>query len=207
VTAPGRTVAVIGAGPVGRALARRWQEAGFIVTVAVRDPREPRYEPHRRAHRLVALEAVPPADATVLAVPGDGLGDLLDQHAPPLDGRLIVDATNRVGTGPMHQLPLLAARLPSARVYRAFTSVGWENFTDSVAGQRPDLLYSGPDGTDRRLVCDLVAATGMRPVWLGDGPAAADILDGAARLWFALALGRGLGRNLAFRFLTDKDLS
>jgi predicted dinucleotide-binding enzyme len=101
----------------------------------------------------------------------------------------------------LHQTPLLSAKLPHALVYRAFTATGWENFTGDVAGERPDMPYTGPDGTERGTVAGLIADAGPRPVWLGAD--AQDALDGAARLWFTLALGRGLGRRLAFRVLTD----
>jgi hypothetical protein len=42
----------------------------------------------------------------------------------------------------MRQLPLLAQRLPSARLFRTFTITGWENFAGDVAGERPDMLYA-----------------------------------------------------------------
>ncbi len=154
-------------------------QSALHVSVAVRHPADPKRDAHREGHALVALDALPTADATVLAVPGSGV---LDRHAGVLDGRLIVDATKLLGGSRMHQLDLIGSRLPTARTYRAFTCVGWENFTGSVAGEQPDMPFCGPDGPDRGVVAELIGRTGMSPVWLGDGPASADILDGLARV-------------------------
>lgn len=193
---------VIGVGPVGRTLAGRWSAAGHTVSVAVRDPAAPKHDPYRDRFRLVPAGVLPTADVTVLAVPGDQLGDLLDATATRLDGRVLIDATNTPGRPRLHQQSLLAERLAAADVHRAFTSIGWENFSARVAGERPDMLWTGSDGPARPLVERLIADVGPRPVRLGDPVEAADALDAVARLWFALALGRGLGRRLAVRILT-----
>jgi predicted dinucleotide-binding enzyme len=206
MTAPG-SVIVVGAGSVGRALIARWLEAGRDVTVAVRDASDAKYDDLRESASMVSLDQLPDSEITVLAMPGATLAELLDDHASRLDGRVIVDATNRVGGTTMHQLPLLTSALPAARVYRGFNTTGWENFAATVAGQRPDMLYCGPDGPERATVAALIADAGPRPVWLGDGTAAADVLDGVARLWFTLAFDRGLGRHVAFRILCDADPS
>ncbi|WP_433304063.1 NADPH-dependent F420 reductase [Actinoplanes sp. CA-030573] len=192
---------VIGAGPVGRALAGGWSAAGHAVTLAVRDPAAARHDTYRATHRLVAARSLPSADITVLAVPGDQLPAVLEANGRQLDGRLLTDATNTMGAARLHQLPLLTRRLPAARVYRAFTTTGWENFAPEVAGERPDLFYAGPDTPDRQVIETLIADIGPRPLWAGAGPDAADRLDALAQLWFALALRRGLGRHLALRVL------
>jgi predicted dinucleotide-binding enzyme len=195
---------VIGAGPVGRALARPWTAAGHAVSVAVRDPGDRKHDAYRAEHRLSSTGELPPADAAALAIPGAQLPALLEVTGPQLDGRLVIDATHTPSGARMHQLPLLAQRLPSARLFRTFTITGWENFAGDVAGQRPDMLYTGPDGDDRVSIERLIADVGPRPLWLGDGPSAADALDGLTRIWFTLAMARGHGRHLAFRVLTPE---
>lgn len=50
-------------------------------------------------------------------------------------------------------------------------------------------------------VARLSTDAGPRPAWLGAD--VQDAPDGVARVWFTPALGRGLGRRLAFRVLTD----
>lgn len=201
-------VAVIGAGNVGLTLARAWQRSGLHVTVAVRDPEAERHEGLRAEFAVgTVAQSVPPADATLLAVPGAGLPDLLSAQASILDGRLLLDATNAMGGDRLHQVGLLTQALPHARVYRAFNTLGWENYASpgfDLGGTllAADLLFCGPNGADLGQVERLICAVGLHPVRIGDLDAA-DLLDGLTRLWFALALGQGEGRHLAFRVLND----
>jgi predicted dinucleotide-binding enzyme len=58
----------------------------------------------------------------------------------------------------------------------------------------------GPDGDAATLVERLIADVGLRPVRLG-GQDTVGVLDGVARLWFALALGQEMGRRVAFKVL------
>jgi hypothetical protein len=64
--------------------------------------------------------------------------------------------------------------------------------------------YAAPEA-DRPAVEDLIRAVGLRPVYAGDG--AHEVVDGVLRLWFALAIGQGRGRHLAFRVLDDAGAS
>jgi hypothetical protein len=210
-------VAVLGAGPVGAALTGAWQRAGHDVVVGLRDPATSRTDllPPGAAVASVAA-AITGADAVVIAIPAAAVPELLAAHGGALDGGLLVDATNQLtgpphdpdnARGPMHQLELFAAHVPRARVFRGFCSTGWEILADPlVDGVRAHLPYAGPDvAADRTLVEGLVTDVGLTPVWLGEGVAAADVLDGVARLWFLLALTGGRGRRLALHVLNEPD--
>ena len=124
---------------------------------------------------------------------------MLSTFGDVLDGRLVIDATNDPArAGRFHHLESYEARVPEARVYRAFNTLGWENFAEPAFGdERADLFYSGPDAEDRGVVERLVTDAGLRPIYVGSGHAAADVLDGVTRLYFALS--RQYGRHLAFR--------
>lgn len=201
-------IAVVGAGNVGLTLARVWQRDRMHVTVAVRDPEAARHERLRAEFAVgTVAESVREADATLLAIAGAGVPDLLSAQAGALDGCLLLDATNTLGGDQMHQVGLLTKALPAARIYRAFNTLGWENYAnpgfdldDTPVGA--DMLYCGPKGDDLGQVETLISAAGLRPVRLGDLDAA-DLLDGITRVWFTLAVGQGHGRHLAFRVLSD----
>ncbi len=123
----------------------------------------------------------------------------LTENAAALAGIPLIDASNSVGAPVLHH----AAEAQAAGVtyYRAFNTIGVENLADPVFDGIPaDLFFSGPE-QQRDTVETLISATGLRPVWVGDGAEAADLLDGLTRLWFALALTQGRGRHLAFRML------
>jgi predicted dinucleotide-binding enzyme len=117
---------------------------------------------------------------------------------------------SRTDGGPMNSVAAISAAAPTAHVYRAFNSLGWENFADPLFnGVQADLFYAGPEdssagdseGGARATVERLIADVGLHPVYVG-GPEQAGVVDGVASLWFALALGQRQGRRLAFKVLT-----
>jgi 8-hydroxy-5-deazaflavin:NADPH oxidoreductase len=193
-------IAVIGAGQVGRTLAAAWVKAGYQVAIGSRHP-ETASVPAGAAvtEPLPALEE---AGVVVYAIPGAAMADTLAAHTVALDGRIVIDATNNMGAGP--DLSGLRYLPDGVLGFRAFNSVGWDVMADPViGGQAADLFFAGPDGDSRQVVGRLIADVGFRPAYLGGSPAAFAAVEGAAGLWFALAIGRGLGRHLAFRALTD----
>ena len=183
-------IGVIGTGRIGTTLAQQWSRRGHDVVSGSRSP----------SRDQVDVASALAREVVVLAVPGGVVPELLRTRASILAGRLVIDATNSVGSPALHHAAAAAA-VPGLRYVRAFNTLGVENVADPIiGGQQADLFYSGPEA-DRPVVETLIADIGLRPVWVGDGPAAADVVDGVTRLWFALALQRGLGRHLAFRML------
>lgn len=190
-------VTLIGAGGIGQTLGGAWDAAGHRVRFGVRDPA--RYPDLPEA--ATVAEAVSDASVVVLAVPGKALPELLAEHASVLDGLLVIDATNSVEAVALHQLPLLTSALPSARIARAFCSVGREVMAEPVIdGSVADLFWCGPDGPDGAVVSQFIADVGLRPIRIG-GLDSVAVLDGVTRLWFALAFAQGYGRHHALRVL------
>lgn len=204
-------IAVLGAGNIGGTLGRKWAAAGRQVAFGVADPASPRAQAIRAELGQTATiggvaEALAGSEVVVLAVPGGVVDELIRSYAGQLDGKTIVDASNRMGGGPMNSVAALSAAAPAAHVYRAFNSLGWENFADPVFnGVQADLFYAGPDdgaeGGVRATVEQLISDVGLRPVYVG-GPEQVGVVDAVASLWFALALGQRKGRRLAFKLLT-----
>jgi predicted dinucleotide-binding enzyme len=197
------TIAVIGAGLVGRTLAAAWVKAGHQVAIGSRNPEKATVPAGAAvAGQLAALEE---AHVVVYTIPGSAMAEVLAAHTVALEGRIVIDATNNMA--PDRGTPELSGLryLPDGAIaFRAFNSVGWENMDNPVVGgEVADMFFAGPDGAEREVVGGLIADVGFRPVYAGDSPAAFAAVDSMAGLWFALALGRGLGRRLAFRVLTD----
>lgn len=185
-------VCVVGTGNIGRTLARCFSQSGITVAFASRHPE------HTAIDGLTVTgidQGLAEADVVVLALPGSAAGEFLTTHRQALADLLVVDATNNVGAAKMHH----AEQAAGLSYCRAFNTLGVENFADpEYAEGRADLFYSGPP--QRRAEVEvLIAAVGLHPIYVGDGVAAADVLDGVTRLWFTLALNQGLGRHLAFR--------
>ena len=106
-------------------------------------------------------------------------------------------------TTSVSNVDVISAGAPAAQVFRAFNSLGWENFEDSrFGGTEADLFYCGPDDEARPAVEALIEEVGLRPVWVG-GPDQVQLVDAVGSLWVTLAFRRGMGCRLAFRLLTD----
>jgi predicted dinucleotide-binding enzyme len=188
-------IGIMGSGNVGRTLGEAWSRAGHSVRFGSREPSE---EGTSGTHAEVAGWA----GVVVFAVPGAATAELARALGPALEGKTVIDASNRVGSATLNSIAEILSVAPGARVYRAFSTVGWEVMADPRFGdERADLFYCGPDD-DRDTVERLIEDVGFRPVWVG-GAEEAETVDGLARAWFALALRRGMGRHLALRLLRD----
>src|SRR5439155_6383242 len=97
--------------------------------------------------------ALAAGDPVVMDIPGTAIDATISTYAAQHDSKIIIDAANRMGGGPMNSLATFQAHTPHARVFRAFNTLGWENFADPVFdGIQADLFYCGPDGDAREVV-------------------------------------------------------
>jgi 8-hydroxy-5-deazaflavin:NADPH oxidoreductase len=194
------TTAVIGTGFIGGTIGRAFARAGLPTVFGSRHPADEDVAGDSGARTAAIGDAIAEADTVVLALPASGVEDLLRTHADALAGKLIVDAANNIGAPVAHHAELVAKYVPTARHARAFNTLGGENFADPVFDGVPaDLFFSSTAG-DRATLEELITAVGLRPMYVGENQQ--DVVDTVLRLWFALAVGQGHGRNLAFRTLT-----
>jgi predicted dinucleotide-binding enzyme len=202
------TIAVLGAGNIGGTLGRKWAGAGHQVAFGVNDPNGKHAQTLRSdLGDKVTIGTVSEAlnsnpDVVVMAVPGTAMDATITGYATQLDGRIILDTANRMGGGPLNSLASFQQHTPGARVFRAFNTLGWENFANpEFEGGPADLFYCGPAADARTVVEQLITDVGLRPMYLG-GVEQVGLVDAIAGLWFALALGQGKGRHLGFKVLT-----
>lgn len=199
-------IAILGAGNIGATLGKHWARVGHQVCFGVRDLANPDLKSLLDAlapavSAAVAPEAIAFGEVIVLAVPGGVVEGLVKENAPRLAGKLVIDAANNMRAASMNSSAAFAAFAPSAIYYRAFNNLGWEVFeAPQFDGQPADLLYCGPAGDSQAQVEQLIAAVGLRPVRVG-GLDQIHLVDLLAQLWFALALGQGMGRQTAFKVL------
>lgn len=197
------TIAVIGSGPVGRTLAGAWAKAGQQVVIGSRDPGS--VSPPAGTAVTRTADAIGASQVVVYAIPGDAMAGVLAAHASSLAGRIVIDTTNNFASWQgAREMSAIGHLPPGAAGFRSFNSVGWENMAEPVVdGVAADMVFAGPDGSQRDVVAGLIGDVGFRPVYVGAGPDAFAAVDSLTGLWFALALGRGHGRHLGFRVLTD----
>jgi predicted dinucleotide-binding enzyme len=185
------SIGVIGSGNIGTTIGEGWQRAGHDVVYTSRTPEPPR--------TVSIADAIAGAEVVLLAVPGASVPQLLADHGPALDGKVVIDATNDLGGDRMHHAESYS-EAPGARFVRAFNTVGFEVLGDpSFGGETADLFWCGPDDAG---VESLIADLGLGPVRVGDIDAI-DVVDGAGRLWMTLVFRQGHPRRLALRVLAD----
>lgn len=181
------TVAVIGRGSMGTALARRFEEAGEKTT-------------------LLGRRASVPKDAdTIFLVVPHGETERALAAAGDLGERILVDVTNPIGPdlGLAIGLTTSAAeeiqkRLPRAKVVKAFNTVFAELLDRDYAehGNPPQVPYAGDDAAANKEVARLIAAIGFEPFDCG-ALKMARYLEPMGGLIVDLAYGQGRGTRFS----------
>ena len=121
-------------------------------------------------------DAVAFGDAVILAVPWGAVDDAVSQLGP-LEGKVVIDATNQYGAGGIETLPhgltaveVNARRMPGARLAKAFNTltVGYQR---DVAEGRVDgdiaMFYAAEDEAAAEAASELIAACRFQPVPIG----------------------------------------
>ena len=206
-------ITFIGIGNVGSALANHLARAGHQVTVAARDPRS------KSVVAALALnpsfrvasppEAVSGSDIVFLATPFGAAAEAL--AGLNVAGKVLVDCSNPVGPGITHALKSqtsgseqIQALAPGAKVVKAFTIYGFENFQDSRYGGygdlKPVMLIAGDDAESKKVVSSLAGQLGWRAADAGALSSALH-LEHMTLLWIKMARVSGNGPNFVWAML------
>jgi predicted dinucleotide-binding enzyme len=188
-------IAIIGTGFIGTTLGRALSNSGHHVTFGSRHPDDVTSE--SVGTDVVPIgEALSTSDVVILALPATAVPGLASEHGERLVGKLVIDATNRMGASETNS----RAALPSGvRYARAFNTLGGENMAEpNFAEGQADMFFSAPEA-DRSVVESVIEGVGLRPIYVGQDQE--ELVDALFRLWVALAVTQGRGRRLAFRLL------
>ncbi|MFZ0547041.1 MAG: NAD(P)-binding domain-containing protein [Candidatus Promineifilaceae bacterium] len=202
-------IAVLGAGNIGRTLGLKWAAKGHEVIFGVRDVNAPKVkailsQAGEHASAASVESAVSTGEVVVFAIPGRVMDETVGLISAQLAGKIVIDATNNVGAAVLNNLSAFITHSADVQYFRAFHSLGWENFDNPMVGGMPvDLFYCGDSGEAQTAVDGLIADIGLRPIYLG-GREQLTAADGLTRLWFALVMGQGHSRRLVFKMLEDK---
>lgn len=170
-------IAVLGRGSVGGGLADLWQDAGHDVDRIGRDGGD-----------------VQQAQAVLLAVPGTALAEALD-NVDGLQGKTVIDATNRIGTKPpaghASNAEFVKARTggPTAKAFNINFASLYGRLGETRAW--PGNLWCG-DEQAREAVERLSRDAGYEPLYAGPLENAA-VQESFIKLVFAISQG-GLGQ-------------
>jgi predicted dinucleotide-binding enzyme len=184
VTISDSTVAIIGTGNIGSALAANFAAGGQDFLLADRDleaARKLAADLDGHAEAVSIDEAVDRAAVLVVALWLDAFRQLIAQYGERLAGKVIVDPTNAVGpdgAGGYRKTigeqessgQILAGLLPAgARLVKAFGTLSAPTLS-AAARREPERavqFYAADDTAAGDLVADLIRAGGYEPVSVG----------------------------------------
>jgi predicted dinucleotide-binding enzyme len=196
-------VAVLGAGALGRVLARLAAAAGYDVRIAGSgDPKFIALSVQIEAPGAVAttsLEAIADAQIVILAVPLHRVLEL-----PPLAGHTVIDATNywkdvdgelpEFADHPGGTSVAVASALPGAHVVKSLNHVSAADLAQHARDGRPIAIGIATNHNhSAAIVEDFVSALGFVPVVLGGLDQGVALQPGSA------AFGRALTRESLLR--------
>jgi NADPH-dependent F420 reductase len=170
-------VAIIGAGNVGKALARSAVRAGHDVTLSAANP-DHAAEAAKAAGAHAArtnTEAVNGAELVIVAVPYDRLGDVFRGLGSSVDGKIVIDATNHVNMqnpaevlGAASNAEEIQKRHPKVHVVKALNYAFATRMAEpAVGGTHLDGFVAGDDQAAKDLVLEFVRSIGFRPIDAG----------------------------------------
>jgi hypothetical protein len=149
------------------------------------------------------------AEVAFLATPYQANADAL--AGLNLTGKVLVDCTNPVGPGLTHGLQSRTSGAeevqqlaPGAKVVKAFTIYGFENFQNSrypgYGDVKPAMLIAGDDAPAKATVSKLCEDLGWRPVDVG--PLSSSLhLEHMTLLWIKMGRVQGKGADFVWAML------
>ena len=207
-------IAFIGIGQVGSALAGRLVALGHRVTIAARDANSDSVKTAITKYPDLQVAspqtAVADADVVFLATPFAANQTALAE-AGDLSGKVLVDCTNPVGANLTHGLnsersgaEVVQSLVPTAKVVKAFTIYGFENFENNTypgyGDLKPAMLIAGDDAAAKQIVSTLCQELGWEPVDAGNLTMSLH-LEHMTLLWIQMARVQGLGAGFVWAML------
>lgn len=201
-------IAVLGAGNVGGSLGRIWLSQGHTVRFGLPDPQNTKSKPPAGVEVTTNEQAVGGADVVVLTVPWSAAHEAI-RNSGNLDNKILIDCTNPLAPD-LKSLVLgnttsagemVATWAPTARVVKAFNTIGAANFGNAQFGSlRADGFYCGEDQDAKNVARQLIEEAGLSPVDVGP-LRNARLLEAMALLWIDLAVLQGQGTDHGFKLL------
>jgi NADPH-dependent F420 reductase len=193
-------IAIIGAGNVGKALAKSAVRAGHSVTISAKTADHAK-EAAKATGALAArsnTEAIKDSEVVIVAVPYDKLGEVFRELGSYVDGKIVIDATNHVDMenpggvlGSPSNAEEIQTRHPKVRVVKAFNYAFASRMADpTVKGMKLDGFVAGDDKGAKDKALELVESIGFRPI--DAGPLVMSrVLEGMALLNITLQIKYG----------------
>jgi predicted dinucleotide-binding enzyme len=197
-------IGILGAGAVGRHLAKAFAGAGYEVMLSSRTPDSEKMqsllEEAPKSRVGTVKDTVAFGEVIVIAIGWqNGLEDTL-RTIDDWTGKILIDSTNRFNSNSETSATEDIAQLTGAPVVKAFNTIAAEHMdSPQFGGEAASILIAG-DEKAREVVSPLIAAIGFDVVDLGEIEHSRK-LEILAEIWLGLAIRQKLGRSIAFKLL------
>ncbi len=168
-------IGIIGAGNVGNALATASVASGHTVKISSSTVEEAESTASKvgSGAQVAASnsEAVAEAEIVILAVPFDAVNGVVSELGSDLDGKILVDVTNRFAPdqlGAPSNAELIQEMAPKVRVVKAFNTVFASNQAIAeVEGVQLDGFVACDDQAAKEQMLEFVSSLNYRPIDAG----------------------------------------
>jgi 8-hydroxy-5-deazaflavin:NADPH oxidoreductase len=201
------TVAIIGSGNVGGALAQNWVKAGHTVLIGAQFPLSEKnitLATKIGEDRFTNIKnAVKQAEVILIATPPTAIFEVINEMGD-VSGKVIIDASNSVRDKPepyptvFHAL----ADKTNADVVKCFNSTGFENMLNpNYNGTAIDMFMAGDSEKAKEIAKKLALDAGFGDCIDFGKADKVELLEKFALSWINLAIMQGHGRDMAFKVL------
>jgi len=178
ISGSGDSIAIIGSGDFGRALALRMVQSGLSVNIGSRNPERNRELVSKVGAKLTSIEsALKQSNIVVLAVPKD-FYDKQPLHL--FEGKVVIDVSNRNSVyrkDETSQAEFLQSLLPRSAVVKAFNVLSAYALESGGIQGSKEVFYAGDVHSAKEEVSALIRSLGFSPVDKGSLRNAREIED------------------------------
>ncbi len=202
------TIAIIGTGNVGSALAKGFAKAGHQVSLGVRNKNEFKgvgLASEKNVKVYTISQAAAAADVILIAAVPQAVKEIALQLGDVSD-KVIIDAMNsvRVKPEPFSNTTEALIKLTNCKgIVKCFNTTGAENMSNPIySGKGIDMFYAGDSEKAKKIAEQLAKDIGFENVYNFGGNDKFNLLEHFALSWINLAMMQGYGRGIAFKVLS-----
>jgi 8-hydroxy-5-deazaflavin:NADPH oxidoreductase len=202
------TIAIIGTGNVGGALAQRLSAANHSILLGVRNTADFKgiellnYSKNISAHTI--QDAVQKSEVIIIAVPAQ-FADTTAQSLGDVSGKIIIDTMNGVFMRPAgftNTADAILANCNTNDVVKCFNTTGFENTLNPIyGGEGIDMFTAGSSEKGIAVATQLAKDVGFGAVYHFGGNDKFNLIEQMAYCWINLAIVQKQGRNMAFKIV------
>lgn len=168
-------IGFIGAGHIGKALAKKFVTAGYPVILSNSrgvESLQPLIDELGELASAGTSEDAASADLIVLAVMWDQTSGALEKIKRQLSGKIVIDATNKINSSP-HDKPtsiIISELIPESTVVKAFNTLiaATLEANPAVNNGKRVIFFSGDHQPAKETVGNIIKQLGFEAVDLGD---------------------------------------